>query len=583
MAPPKAVKGTATPPPPVVDAPADDSTLKLDAIDTSVIPPAGKAGSGELVQSCNYDRYVQHLTLTGSDGKPTNVDKVLSITPREGARVCGLSFSTHFADEALGNFLVKDLNLPDLLKGPEYSKFTGDLRLHFTPGSGILMFTGFKAGDLTSDTAPNKSGNAGSFYLGMEHYSKDQTGSGFGVADRSAYSLGLGWANLGDSTVGRLTMASESDLLSYHGGNFRVGAQILASETYVNFGGGDAANCKGNFCGVRDFYAPTNFFPLKLSFTYFFNAPSTSEDLDHAPGSQRPITTEELTYKLSSRYYSEIIGQIRRENVAKLHGARLAAGTSFQGVETSRDLYLTAGAGEGVFGLAEGFSRGTNAYELGGLIRNGKWGVIFPEIGILALYGLGAGLSSPLPTPDQYWKGEAGAFGDFRGAAAKMGLITQGSQMGLMALDGLGALGNPEQAGPWFHTSNALLGTLGVLGVWFAKPLSGNGSGEGTLGNSIFRDTAPFFDGRSGTYDPIKENYPWTQQKEYGVHAVGSMLLGYAFTRTLDWASYQLDKAKAYDAGNVPATADRKPEGPSVKGSLSLLPGGGLLSAEGRF
>lgn len=211
------------------------------------------------------------------------------------------------------------------------------------------------------------------------------------------------------------------------------------------------------------------------------------------------------------------------------------------------ELYQTAGSGMGVFGLMEGWERGGNAYMLGDLMRNGEWWVILPEAGLTLAYGLGTALASPLPTADEYWKGEMKAFGDFRGGAARMGLITQGSQLGLTLLDGFGLMSDPQKGDAWFHASNGLLGVVGFLEIWFARPLSGNGFGEGTLANTVFRDTAPFFDGRSGPYDPIAENYPWTQQREYAVHTVGSMFLGYVFNREMDWVYHQFDKSAAYD------------------------------------
>lgn len=570
--------------PPTGVAPAE-TKLELPILDTKLEAPVldGGAPSGtQLVQSCNFDREVQTYTLAGKDGTQT-LQRILSVKPREGFRICGLTLNTHFADKAIGDGLVGGLNLPELLKGPDYSSFTGDLRLHFTPGAGLLLHTGFKAGDLSSDTAPGATGHSGLFYVGMDHFTKDQVANGFGFFDRSSYSIGMGWANLGNTTVGRLQLKSESDWIAYHHSGFRVAAQLFASETNISFGGGgDLENCKGNFCSPRDFYAPTTFYPLRLSLAYYFDAPSTSEDLYHAPGSRREISTEELTYKLSNRYFNEIVGQIRRENVARLIGARLAAGTSFQGVETSMELYQTAGSGMGVFGLMEGMDRGGNAYMLGDMMRNSQWWVILPEAGILLTYGLGSGLAQPLPTADEYWKGEMKAFGDFRGGAAKMGLITQGSQIGLTLLDGFGLLSDPQKGDAWFHASNGLLGALGFLGIWFARPIAGNGWGSGALANTVFRDTAPFFDGRSGPYDPIKENYPWTQQREYAVHSVGMMSLSYALNREFDWISGKFDKSAAYDEAN-PVAGKKTGSGPVVRVDLQLGPTGGMLGASGRF
>lgn len=567
MAPPIAPVGPTVPDP--------DLTFD-DPIDTA----------GVLQQTCNFNRYLQPYTLTNKDGSTEKLQRVLSVKPRDGWRACGLTFNTHFADAWIAdNILVKPLNLPDLIKGPDYSSFTGDLRLNFTPGAGLLLHSGFKAGDLASDTVPGSldhPGHSGLFYIGMDHFSKDQSGDGFGFFDRSSYSIGLGWANMGDTTVGRLQLKSESDWVSYHNSGWRVGLQLFASETNISFGGGEASNCKGNSCAVRDFYAPTTFYPIRLSLGYFWNVPSTGEDVSHVPGTRRPITTEELTYKLSSRYMDEIVGHIRRENAAKLIGARLAAGTGFQGVENSRDLYLTAGSGMGVFGFMEGWGRGSNAFALGDLMRNGEWWVILPEGGLMLAYGIGTGIAAPLPTADQYWKGEAGAFGDFHGSAAKMGLITQSAQTGLTLLDGLGLLSSPEKGDAWFHSSNALLGVAGFLGIWFARPLAGNGFGQGALANTIFRDTAPFFDGKSGTYDPIKENYPWTQQSEYAVHTTGTMFLSYALNRELALLNYKLDKSRAYGNGETGA-GKQSAAGPTLRLDLSLGLTGGMFGASGTF
>ncbi|GEM_PF-6668952 len=564
---------TVTPPPKV------GKTLQIDSIDTS----GSKAPIIESTSSCNYERYTERYSLLNKNGKLETFKRLVAATPRPGLRICGLSFNTHFADRSMSG-VIDALNLPSILKGPEYSTFTGDARLHLHLGEGILGIAGFSYGDFSTDGAPDASGGSGQFYVGLEHYTKDESapvksfGNAFRFMDHSAIAVGAGWSSLDGKIAPRIFLRSESDWMAIRGGNFRMSVQPLASSTSINFGGDGIESCKGKFCDTGSFFAPTTFTPLRLGLTYFLTPPSTAEDVAHEPGKPRPLGTEEFTYKLSERYFNELLGFIRRENVHQLIDVQAAMGTGALGFESSMAQYKAAGAGQGIFGFIEGWDRGGNAYMLGDMIRRGKTWVLYPELGILGGYILGAGFSKGMPSPEEFSKGETGGFSDFRGASSRMGVLTQGSQMALMGLDALGATGNPEEGGALFHSTNGAFAALGALGVWFARPLSGNGYGKGVAGNTIFADASPFFDGRSGSYDLYNENYLWTRQRMYGVHAVSSMLLGYAVRRELVWAGYQLEKSEAFD---TTATAPKaKPSGlmSSLDINLDILPGGGYLS-----
>jgi len=209
--------------------------------------------------------------------------------------------------------------------------------------------------------------------------------------------------------------------------------------------------------------------------------------------------------------------------------------------------------------------------------------VILPEVGIEFAYALGTGLSKGMPKPAEFKQGEPGGFTDYFGASARMGAITQGTQLALMGLDASGAMGNPEEGGGLFHGTNAAAAVVGFLGMWFARPLSGNGYGSGTAANTIFADGSPFFDGRAGNYDLYDKNYLWTRQRFYATHTSFATAFGYAFAREMKWATYKLEKSDAFDL-KAPTTASAK-KGPisSVNFGLNILPNGGSISAEGTF
>ncbi len=345
--------------------------------------------------------------------------------------------------------------------------------------------------------------------------SGDVNGSGYRVAldfgwvdpsakshDRAGFGLELtGVSSHGGEAIGvatpspvvRLHLFRESDLNWDLGNDWELGVSLplMHEESYFILGGDTSlipTDSTSPLSSTGSLFAKSPMRMFGISARYYVEGSPGRESVEDQ---EKPFRPGEGGPKLAQLWTGQLINLNRREAIPAFSNTLVLFGTFWpQGMEESRRQFDTITTGLTLYSAQDGWTMAKNARLRSEIWRRDKdWlnkGLMLGADAIWMGYHFFQTVAAENDPPSnqtlEEFQQNPGSVRDFQGRVGRMSLPLGAVELGLSALDASGYAGREGDADSTrFTATSYVVAGIGLAGVLFSGPLSGNGCAESGL------------------------------------------------------------------------------------------------------